>query len=75
MTFPGVVDRAPVGTHDVAERLRGWQLVVELVRLICAVVILLSVLAQDSVRYWLRQANGPVLTYRGSRTTPNTARP
>jgi hypothetical protein len=71
MTMPSVVDRVQLAADNGAGPLKGWQLAVELTRVICALVILLSVFARDSVRYWLRQADGPVLTYRpaGYRTS------
>jgi hypothetical protein len=63
MTVPAVADRVHIA-DDAAAPLRGWQLVVALARVICVLLILLSAFARDSVRYWLRHANGPALTYR-----------
>jgi hypothetical protein len=64
MIAPAAADHVLVEAVDAPGPVRGWHLVVALVRVICVLMVLLSAFALDSVRYWLKQANGPVLTYR-----------
>jgi hypothetical protein len=64
MALLPIDDRAAFDMRAAPPRPGGWAIVVTLAQLVIIVLMLLLTFARDSVRYWLRQADGPVITYR-----------